>query len=416
MARRITPESDIYDSERLGYQRSSSHKPDLIFPAETAADVREAVAHAAAHDLPVAVQATGHGLARAAEGGVLITTGRLNAVHVNPQTRTAHIEAGAPWSTVIEAAAVHGLAPLSGSAPAVGAASYTLGGGIGLMARTYGYAADHVRAVDVVTADGESHVATPDHDADLYWAMLGGRGAIGIATSLEIDLVPVTTLYGGALLFDTFDAVHAWREWLAHVPEEMTSSVAVIPFPDGRRRTQVRIAYLGEDGDSLIAPLRRHQPLTDTVKDIPYTATATIHNDPTEPAAYQSSHTLLRELPAEAVEVARNQTTNVVEIRHLGGALSRPVRPNAIGNRDAHFLYGIVTRGPEVPPVHEKTAEALEEWSTGGHALNFLYAAHATPEAVRTAFDPETYQRLRALKATYDPADLFRHTHVIEGP
>ncbi|MFI6502107.1 FAD-binding oxidoreductase [Nonomuraea typhae] len=414
MARTITPESAAYDTERLGYQRSSSHKPDLIFPAETAADVRAAVAHAAAHDLPVAVQATGHGLALAGEGGVLVTTGRLNAVHVNPQTRTARIEAGAPWSKVIEAAAAHGLAPLSGSAPAVGAVSYTLGGGVGLMARAYGYAADHVRAIDVVTADGESHAAAPGHD--LYWAMLGGRGAIGIATSLEIDLFPVTTLYGGALLFDTFDAVHAWREWLADVPEEMTSSVAVIPFPDGRRRTQIRIAYLGEDGDTLIAPLRRHKPLTDTVKDIPYTESATIHNDPAEPAAYQSSHTLLRELPAQAVEAARNLTTTVVEIRHLGGALSRPAPQNAIGNRDAAFSYALVTRGPEVPPVHAETAEALGRWSTGGHMLNFLYAAHATPEAVRTAFDPETYERLRALKAAYDPADRFRHTHVIEGP
>ncbi|MFD9944409.1 FAD-binding oxidoreductase [Nonomuraea sp. NPDC059023] len=426
MAHTITADSDQYDSERTGFQLSASHRPDVIFAAENAADIRAAVSHASAHNLRVAVQATGHGLASASEGGVLITTGRMNGVRVDPAARTAWIEAGTPWSKVIEAAAPHGLAPLSGAAPAVGALSYTLGGGIGLMARKHGYAADHVKAIEVVTADAELVLATPDKEPDLFWALLGGRGNLGVATGMEIALFPVKTLYGGAMFFDGFEAVHAWREWVANVPEEMTSSVAVIPFPDApfvpeplraRRATHIRIAYLGsaKEGERLIEPLRAYGPrLMDKVEEIPYTRSGVIHNDPTDPVASQSSHSLLRELPPQAVEAARSLTTTIVEIRHLGGALSRPpTTPNAIGNRNASFLYGIVSRGNEVTPEHAQTEAALRPWSTGGKALNFLFAAHATEENVKKAFEPEAYERLRDLKTTYDPNDLFRHTHHI---
>ncbi|MBB5075383.1 FAD-binding oxidoreductase [Nonomuraea endophytica] len=426
MAHTITADSDQYDSERTGFQLSASHRPDVIFAAENAADIRAAVAHAAARNLRVAVQATGHGLATAADSGVLITTGRMNGVRVDPAAATAWVEPGTPWSKVIEAAAPHGLAPLSGAAPAVGALSYTLGGGIGLMARKHGYAADQVRAIEVVTADAELVLATPDKEPDLFWALLGGRGNFGVATGMEIALVPVKTLYGGAMFFDGFDAVHAWREWVAAVPEEMTSSVAVIPFPDapfvpeplrGRRATHIRIAYLGpaEEGKHLTDQLRAYGPrLMDKVDEIPYTQSGVIHNDPTDPVASQSSHSLLRELPPQAVEAARSLTTNILEIRQLGGALSRPpMTPNAIGNRDAAYIYGIVSRGPEVTPEHAQLEGALRPWSTGGKALNFLFAAHATEENVKKAFDPSTYDRLRDLKTTYDPTDLFHHTHHI---
>ncbi|MFI6293641.1 FAD-binding oxidoreductase [Nonomuraea sp. NPDC050790] len=435
MAQEITAESDRYDGERTGFQLSASHRPDVIFAAETAADVRAAVAHAAGRELPVAVQATGHGMPGASDGGVLITTGRMDGVRVDPATATAWIEAGTPWSKVVEAAAPHGLAPLSGAAPAVGALSYTLGGGIGLMARKHGYAADHVRSIEVVTAGADLVLATPDKEPDLFWALLGGRGNFGVATRLEIALVPLRTLFGGGLFFDGFDAVHAWREWVAGAPEELTSSVAVIPFPDapfvpeplrGRRVTHVRIAYLGtpEAGAALIAPLRAHaKPLMDTVKEIPYTASGTIHNDPTEPVAAQSSHSLLRELPPQAIEATRALESNIIEIRHLGGALSRPTAtPNAVGNREAAYLYAVLSRGSEVTNEHAETEAALRPWSTGGKALNFLFTAHATEENVKRAFTPEAYERLRSLKRAYDPADLFRHTHRIppqgadEGP
>ncbi|GAA0938395.1 FAD-binding oxidoreductase [Nonomuraea longicatena] len=422
----ITADHESYDRERTGFQLAVRHRPEVIFAVESAADVRTAVAHAAARDLPVAVQATGHGVPHPGEGGVLITTSRLTGVRVDPEAGTAWVAAGTRWRQVVEAAAPYGLAPLSGSAPDVSVVGYTLGGGLGIMARQYGYAADHVRAVEVVTADAEHRRVTADDDTDLFWALRGGRGAFGVVTGLEFDLFPVRTLYGGGLYFADFDAVHAWREWTADLPEELTTSVAVIPYPDvpalpeplrGRRVVHVRIAYTGTvaDGEDLVAPLRAFGPrLLDTLGELPYSRSETIYNDPTEPAAVQGSHTLLHTLPPEAVETARAATEAVVEFRHLGGALARdPKTPNAVGNRDAAYLAQRITRGADVPDVHAHLEKELRPWATGGQMLNFVSAAHATPEAIKAAFTEEDYARLQHLKSVRDPANLLRHTHTI---
>ena len=143
-----------YGAERAGFQTAQQHRPDVIVAATGAADVRAAVEFAAVRGLPVAVQGAGHALLSvAAEGGVLIATRRMSGVRMDVDARTAWLEAGVRWEQVIHEAAPYGLAPLSGSAPAVGAVSYTLGGGLGLLARRYGYATDYVGSIDVVTAD-----------------------------------------------------------------------------------------------------------------------------------------------------------------------------------------------------------------------------------------------------------------------
>ncbi|WP_188195558.1 FAD-binding oxidoreductase [Nonomuraea sp. SYSU D8015] len=425
-------DDSAYDAERSGFQLLAAHEPDLIVPAAGPDDVRQAVTRAAAADLPVAVQATGHGLPVAATGGLLITTGRMNAVRVDPATATARVEAGATWERVIEEAARHGLAPLSGSSPAVGAVSYTLGGGIGLLARRYGYAADQVRALDVVTADGEPRHVTPD--SDLFWALVGGRGNFGVVTAMEIGLVPVSMLYGGALWYDTDhleDVLRTWAEWTGSLPDEMTSSIAIIPFPDvpqapppfrGRRVAHVRVAYTGgpEEGEELLRPLRAAGPrLVDTVGELPFTASDTIHSDPKDPAGYFATHTLLGARPElDALLDARDV---VVEVRHLGGALAKPQgHPNSVGNRDAAYYAGVLsprlapgTDTGALRPAHDRVMRALEPWATGGCVLNFLYGDNATPDEVRKAYEPEDYERLRRLKAEWDPRNLFRLNHNI---
>ncbi|MEU7742240.1 FAD-binding oxidoreductase [Nonomuraea sp. NPDC049158] len=420
------PGDEGYDDERAGFQALARHRPDVIVGATDAADVRAAVAMAAANGLPVAVQATGHGMPMAAEGGLLISTRRMTGVRVDPETATARIEAGVRWARVIEEGARHGLAPLSGSAPSVGAVSYTLGGGLGLMARRYGYAVDQVRAVEVVTADGVLREVTAATEPDLFWALLGGRGNFGVVTALEIGLVPVTALYGGGLFFDlATDVVRRWAEWTRDLPEEMTSSIAVIPFPDapqvpevfrGRRVGHVRIAYTGgpEEGERLLEPLRAIGPrLVDSVKELPYTESGSIHNDPAEPMAYYATHSLLRELPARAVDALLETERLILEIRHLGGALDKPGLGPVV-NRDAQYQVGVLSRlAPggdpgEVRPLHDGVREALSPWDTGGRGLNFLYGENTAPAQVRLAYDPEDYRRLAALKAVWDAGNLFR--------
>ena len=134
-----------YADELALFQLGFTQRPAVVVAARSAADVVAAVRYAAAENLPVGVQATGHGLPGATEGGVLVTTRRMDGITVDPAARTVRIQAGVRWGQVVAAAEPYGLAPLNGSAPSVGAVSYTLGGGLGILAREFGYAADHVR-------------------------------------------------------------------------------------------------------------------------------------------------------------------------------------------------------------------------------------------------------------------------------
>jgi FAD/FMN-containing dehydrogenase len=425
------PGDDGYDDERAGFQTAAGHRPAVIVGATGADDVRAAVAFAAARDLPVGVQATGHGLAvRETTGGVLITTRRMTRVRVDAGARTAWIEAGARWEQVIEAAAQHGLAPLSGSFPGVGAIPYTLGGGLGLLSRRYGYAADRVRSIDVVTADGRLRHVTAQTEPDLFWALRGGRDNFGVVTGLEVDLVPVTRLYGGGLFFDgslAVDVLDGYRRWTGTVPDEVSSSVGLIPMPDlpavpqplrGRHVVHVRVAYTGPaaDGERLVEPLRAIGPrLIDKLGDMPYTAAGSIYNEPAQPHAYSGTNAFLAGLDEPAARTVWElagpaaPVPCVVELRHLGGALATPPEvPNAVGHRDAAYLLRVLSPlDPDPTATHDRLFAALKSWTTGGRCLNFLYGKK-TADQVREAYEPADYERLTRLKAGYDPADLFR--------
>src|SRR6185312_11215587 len=170
------------------------------------AEVAAAVTFAADHELPVAVHATGHGRAAGIDGGVVVSTHRMAGVRVYPDTGVAHIGAGARWAQVAEVAAEHGLAPLSGSFPAVGAVGYLLGGGLGLLGRRYGWAADHVRAFELVTADGVARRASADTEPELFWALRGGREPLAVVTAVEVALFAVPQVVGGGMFFAATDA------------------------------------------------------------------------------------------------------------------------------------------------------------------------------------------------------------------
>lgn len=436
----LAPTDEQYDAERAGHQTARWHRPDLVVGAVGPADVQAAVAFASSHGLPVAVQGTGHALsAIAAAGGVLINTSRMQGVRVNAQAGTAWVGAGMRWDQVIHEAASAGLAPLSGSAPAVGAISYTLGGGLGLLSRRYGYAADHVRSLDVVTADGRLRHVNENSDPDLFWALRGGRDNFGVVTGMEVDLMPVTTLYGGGLFFaaeSAAEVLDTYVQWTTTVPDEMTTSVALISFPDvpalpeplrGRHAVHVRIAYAADAlgaGESLVAPLRALGPFIDTVGELAYTEAGSIHNDPTAPGTFESGTAMLRELDATAVRAMLDlagphvPVPHVVELRHLGGRLARPPAvDNAVGNRDARYVVNVVSRLEraditDIRPAHERMFKAIAPWSTGGRALNFLNGENDAKN-VRSAYDPKDYERLTVVKASYDPENIFRLNHNI---
>jgi FAD/FMN-containing dehydrogenase len=422
----FAPETEGYDDERTGFQQRAAHRPEVIFGATGESDVVAAVEYAATRGLPVAVQVSGHGLGAAMTGGVLISTRRMSGVRVDPAARTAWVEAGATWQHVIEAAAPHGLAPLSGSSPGVGAVSYTLGGGLGLLARRYGFAADHVRAFDLVTADGRARHVTEAGEPDLFWALRGGGGGLGVVTAMEIDLAPVARLFGGGLYFEverTPDVLARWARWTETVPREMTSAVAMLPFPDlpmvpeplrGKHVAQVQIAFDGSAaaGRELVEPLRAMgTPVRDTLHDLPYLESGAVFEEPEQPHAYLSANRLVDGLdPVATLPKLAGPSADamcVVGLRHLGGALAEPPAvPNAVGHRGA--AYSLTVLSP-FEPGDENTVRAthrrvLEPWAPHvlGRSLNFSFDP-LTAEEVGTAFASADHQRLVALKRRYDP-------------
>ncbi|MEV1006080.1 FAD-binding oxidoreductase [Streptomyces sp. NPDC049881] len=428
----LAPGDAGFEAELAGFDLVARHRPAYVVRAESAADVRAAVRFAAGRGLPVGVQATGHGIAAPADGGVLVSTRRMDAVTVDPGARTATVGAGARWGQVVAAAAPYGLAPLNGSSPLVGVVGYTLGGGLGPLGRAYGWAADHVTRARLVTADGAVRDVTPDRHADLFRGLRGGgKAGFGVVTRLTFGLVPVARLYGGGIRFPgelAAPLLHAWRRWTADVPDAVTSSVALLRLPDapevpaflrGRLTAHLRIAFDGpdEEGERLVRPLRAVGPaLADSVRGMPYASVADIHQDPTEPLPYHERNIVLRALDGQAVERLLSLAgpgspcaDTMVELRHLGGALARPAPvPDTLSARDGAFTLS--TLSP--PGVPDTVLHGMAPWGTGRRYANFLAgpgAADAAPEC----FSPADLARLRALKAAYDPGNVFRLGHTL---
>ena len=423
-----TPETDGYDDQRTGFQRRDPHRPARIFGATSAADIQDAVRYARDHELRLAVQASGHGHTTPTDG-VLITTSDYAGVTVDAARKTATIQAGATWQQVTAATTPYGLAPLSGSFPGVGAISYTLGGGLGLMARKYGFAADHVRRIDLVTPDGELRSVTPD-DAELFWALRGGGGNFGVVTELEIELFEVATVAGGSLYYDLAEApdvLQTWREWTATVPEEVTSAVGVLVLPDipvvpaplrGKHIAQVQLCILTDlaQAEQLIAPLRAlGEPVMDTFGEIPYAESGRIFAEPEQPHGYRAQNLLLADLDPVALSTIPKLAGPeagamcVVGIRHLGGALSRPPAiPNAVGRREAQYALTVLSPGEQdFTALHRSI---LEPWTSIGRQLNFSLGP-LTPEQVAEAYDD--VDRLKQLRQQLDPTGLLQPNHAI---
>ncbi len=418
------PGDPAYDALVSPWNLAVPVRPAAVLAAFDAQDVVDAVQFAARHGLRVTPQATGHGPMAALTTELLVTTKELDEVTLHPEEGWARVGAGVKWLAVVEAAAPYGLAPLSGSITDVGIVGYTTGGGLGPMARTHGLAIDKVRAIEVVTGDGVLRRVTPTEHPELFFALRGGKGMLGIVTAIEFDLVQQPRFYGGSTWFDGADApavIEAWRAWSDELPEEGTTSFALFRLPDmegvppmlaGRLTLSVRFVWTGsaEDGERWFAAMRSAAPvILDDVADKPYAAIDSVHTDPLDPTPAFEAADVLTDFPAEAAEallaltgpgVASPQI--LVEVRQLGGAYARPgEHPSAFASRAAAYsllLVGI----SEIPGVEDHSAavlEAMAPW-TGGHRLpNFTF----TPKEYVDAYDEVTLARLRRARRTYDP-------------
>ena len=429
-----------WDLEVAGFNAAITHRPALVVTAATPDDVAAAVRYAAAAGLPVAVQATGHGAHAPIDNGLLINTRRLDAVIIDPVARTAIVQAGTRWRQVIDAAAPLGLAPLTGSASGVGAVGYTLGGGLPVMGRTFGFAADHVRSLDVVTADGQLRTVDARTEPDLFWGLRGGGGNLGIVTAMVIDLMSVTTVHGGGIFYaaEHLPAVlHAWCTWASSLPESVTTSVAILrppPAPEipeplrGQVVAHLRFCHVGKATDpvALLAPMRNAAPvLIDTVGEIPYTAIDAVHQDPEHPVPFCHRGLLMDRLTADTVDaliaVAGPDVVAplvMCEIRQLGGALRQaPAEGNAVSGRAASYsLVAVGLLTPEAAALAFHAVDAVlaaADSAATGHTMVNLHGAPGDDVDRARAWEPATYQRLLDLVRLYDPDGLFRFGHAV---
>ncbi|MEV4620799.1 FAD-binding oxidoreductase [Asanoa sp. NPDC049573] len=434
----LLPDDAGYDAERAVFNLNHELVPAVIVVPESAADVQSAVVFAAEQHRPVLVKTTGHQIVGTAHGAVVIATHRMNDVTIDAAGRTARVGAGAIWAEVVKEATKVGLAPLNGSNPTVGVTGYTLGGGLSpTLGRSHGYAADHVRSLDVVTADGQLRHVDATSEPDLFWAMRGNKGNFGVVTALEFDLFPVPRLYGGGIYYPgerMADVLRAWTDWLPSTPETMVSSFAVLrlpPYPElpevlsGSFAVAVRIAYNGtaEDGERLVAPLRAVAPaLIDTVADMPYANVASIHNEPTDPLPYYERSITLREFPVEAQDTlvelvgpGSETALAMAELRALGGAWDRePAVPNSVATRGLPYVLLGVAVGPieqerQLKGTVAEVLDGMKPWQGDRRVVNNLAPEEAADSAA--IYGPERYARLASIKKRYDPTNMFRINH-----
>ncbi|MEV6374797.1 FAD-binding oxidoreductase [Micromonospora musae] len=437
------PDDTHYAAECATFNLMTPVRPAVAVGATSAADVQAAVQFAAERRMPVAVLTTGHQVARDAEGAVLINMSRLNAVHIDPTRNLARVEGGARWRQVLDEADRYGLAGISGTAPTVGVVGYHLGGGASpILGRAYGYAADHVQAIEIVTADGELRRVTADSEPDLFWALRGGKGNFGVVTALEFTLFPVKSFYGGGLFFAGEHAaaiLHTWRDWVVGLPTQMSSSLAFLRMPpmpgvpeplQGKFVMHVRFSSLGpqEEAERLLAPVRAIAPtVLDTITELPYREAGSMFTDPPAPVPWVERSTALREFPAEAADALLAELgpesgthLSLVELRALGGALDRPrALPNSVPGRGARWqLFGSGGGRPDLAPKFAEELNALigsvAPWAQDEIMPNLLSSRQGTtPEEMRAIYGSERYERLAAIKRRYDPGNLFRMNHNI---
>jgi FAD/FMN-containing dehydrogenase len=426
-----------WDDARRAWNLAVDQRPAAVALPETVDDVVAVVEHARLVGLNVAVQGTGHGAGAPLDGTLLVNTSRMTGVEIDPVARVARVAAGTVWADVVDAAAEHGLTALHGSAPDVGVVGYSLGGGIGWLARKHGLSSSSVLSAEVVTASGAVVRADRETNADLFWALRGGGGSFGVVTEVEIALYPVSELYAGWLIWPAERAeevLGAWAEWTRDAPEEVTSVgrlLQIPPLPEmpeplrGRQLVVVEAAYLGDErsGRELLAPLRALGPELDTFATVPARALTELHRDPPGPVPGRGEGWMLDRLDTEAVRelvsaAAMDGTSPLlsVEVRHLDGALGRP-DPNggALSHLEAPYVMyavGAVTSPAAVAAIDERVAairSSLAPWLSRSAYFHF-----AERGVDKSALYPEgVYERLAAIRADVDPEGRFRARHTI---
>jgi FAD binding domain len=435
-----TPSDPDWDEARAAFNLAADLHPAAVAFVEGADDIAKVIRFAAERELRVSAQGTGHGSLPLGplEDTILIKTERMRGIEVDPDARTARVEAGARSMDLGEAAQAEGLCTLPGTAPGVGLVGYTLGGGWNWLANRYGFACNHVRAIEVVDANGEARRVDHESDGDLFWALRGAGGGYAIVTAIELELFPIPDVYAGMLVFPSElggEGLRAFRDWTETLPDEVTSIVRFLrppPRPDipeairGRPLLTMAAACIGTEGEGkkAIAPLREiGEPLLDTFAQIPSEGLNTIHMDPARPVPALGHHLLIKELPDEAIDAFVEEADPgagspllLAFLRHGGGAVRKaPEGGGALAMIDAAFAMNAVGV-PTTPELGEQITrhldhlrDTMEPWAASGGFLNMA----ERPAPLEEILPTDTCARLADVKRRWDPAGRIQANHEI---
>jgi FAD/FMN-containing dehydrogenase len=432
----VGPSDDGYAEASYAWNGAFyERRPALVVQCSGAADVIAAVGFARGNHLDVAVRGGGHSVAglSTTDGGMVIDLAPMSGVTVDPVAQRASVGGGAVWADVDHETQAHGLATTGGLVSSTGVAGFTLGGGIGWAMRKFGLACDNLAAADVVTADGRFVHASESENPELLWGLRGGGGNFGIVTRFELDLHPLgPMIYGGPIFYPADaarDLLVAFRDWADDAPDEVTALVnltAAPPLPvipeewHGKKVAALVAASAGpiDDGPGLVRWARDvADPIADLLGPMPYQALQGLL-DPLWPkginAYFKSTNLgslgddLVDRLCAVHLEAPGPQCE--IHVHQMGGAVGRvPEDATAFAERSMPYVVNAVTgyQDPAAGDAHRDWARAVVDAagdaSTGRAYVNF----NGDQDDARSSYGEQTYARLAALKAAYDPTNVF---------
>jgi FAD/FMN-containing dehydrogenase len=434
----IGPNSDDYDAARAVMFGGIDHQPAAIVRVTDANDIAAAIRISRRHGLPLSVRSGGHSAtgASVAEGGIVVDVRDLTAIDIDADDLSAWAGSGLTAVDFSKAIGKHGLAVGFGDTGSVGLGGITLGGGVGYLVRKFGLTIDSLLAAEIVTADGEIRVVDAASDPDLFWAIRGGGGNFGVATRFRFRLHAVPAFSGGLLVLPaTPETVALFIAESQDAPEAVTTIANVMPCPPlpfvdeahhGKLVIFAIMACAAEDDDAarMLAPFRAiATPLGDMVQPIPYAEIYPPEDDDYHPLAVSRNLFMDRfDLPiatriVETLE-ASDASLRAAQIRVLGGASARVENEStAYAHRDRPIMVNIAAfyEGDHDRAARTQWVEEFAGWLSGGDQAAYVNFLMDEGQArIRAAYPHGAYERLAALKARYDPENVFSSCQNIE--
>jgi FAD/FMN-containing dehydrogenase len=423
----VRPADAGYDAARKVWNGMVDKRPALIARCAGAADVIHGVRFAREHDLLVSVRGGGHNVTGNAvcDGGLMIDLSPMKGIRVDPAVATARAEPGVLWGEFDRETQGFGLATTGGMISTTGIAGLTLGGGQGWLASKYGFAIDNLLSADLVTADGDLLTAGATQNEDLFWALRGAGHNFGVVTSFEYRLHRVGPVLGGMVIHPlqrATDVLRFYRDFTSALPDELTTSAALLTGPDGDLVATVGVCFTGalDEGERVLAPLRRFgPPMADTIAACPYVTMQTMLDGAFPPGRLNYWKSTLTdrigdEVIAAMIDAARRMSPlSVIVIADYHGAYRRVGRTDtAYYHRD--LQYDIIIAANWTDPADSEghvgwaraLFQALQPHVPRGVYVNDLDQDEGA-ERVKHAYG-ENYPRLVGLKTKYDPRNFFR--------